>query len=88
MSEAGIWKYFTNSFCRRVLSNAARVETCEGFRPEYNKVISPVISAGLKMTTMCFTFGQFVEEKYKPAFYDAAVSFVHPVTGLFPHASG
>ena len=29
-----------------------------------------------------------MEEKYKPAFYDAAVSFVHPVTGLFPHANG
>ena len=37
---------------------------------------------------MCYTFGRFVEEKYKPAFYDAAVSFVHPVTGLFPHANG
>ena len=36
---------------------------------------------------MCYTFGKFVEEKYKPAFYDAAVSFVHPVTGLFPHAN-
>ncbi len=36
---------------------------------------------------MCYTFGKFVEEKYKPAFYDSAVSFVHPVTGLFPHAN-
>lgn len=26
--------------------------------------------------------GRFVEEKYKPAYYDAAVSFVHPVLGL------
>ena len=37
---------------------------------------------------MCYTFGNFVEQKYKPAYYDAAVSFVHPVTGLFPHANG
>jgi PTS system glucitol/sorbitol-specific IIC component len=36
---------------------------------------------------MCYTFGKFVDEKYKPAFYDAAVSFVHPITGLFPHAN-
>ena len=36
---------------------------------------------------MCYTFGRFVEEKYKPAYYDAAVSFVHPITGLFPHAN-
>jgi len=37
---------------------------------------------------MCYTFGNFVDQKYKPAYYDAAVSFVHPVTGLFPHANG
>ena len=24
---------------------------------------------------------------YKPAFYDSAVSFVHPITGIFPHAN-
>jgi PTS system glucitol/sorbitol-specific IIC component len=36
---------------------------------------------------MCYTFGRFVEEKYKPAYYDATVSFVHPITGLFPHAN-
>ena len=35
----------------------------------------------------CYTFGRFVEEKYKPAYYDACVSFVHPITGLFPHAN-
>lgn len=29
-----------------------------------------------------------MDEKYKPAFYDANVSFLHPVTGLFPHANG
>ncbi len=36
---------------------------------------------------MCYSFGKFLDEKYKPAFYDSAVSFVHPVTGLFPHAN-
>ena len=30
----------------------------------------------------------FLPEKNKPAFYDAAVSFVHPITGIFPHANG
>ncbi len=29
-----------------------------------------------------------MDEKYKPAFYDANVSFLHPVTGLFSHANG
>ena len=31
---------------------------------------------------MAYTFGVFVEEKYKPAFYDAVVSMMHPITGL------
>lgn len=36
---------------------------------------------------MCYSFGRFVEEKYKFAFFDAAISFVHPVLGFFPHAN-
>jgi PTS system glucitol/sorbitol-specific IIC component len=31
--------------------------------------------------------GRFLPEKYKPAFYDSAVSYVHPITGIFPHAN-
>ena len=50
--------------------------------------LAPVLSVIFLTSPMCFTFGRFVEEKYKPAFYDAQVSFVHPVTGLFPHANG
>jgi PTS system glucitol/sorbitol-specific IIC component len=29
--------------------------------------------------------GRFLPERYKPAFYDAAVSYVHPPVGIFPH---
>lgn len=47
----------------------------------------PVLGVLFLANPMCYTFGRFVDEKYKPAFYDAAVSFVHPVTGLFPHAN-
>jgi PTS system glucitol/sorbitol-specific IIC component len=36
---------------------------------------------------MAYTIGRFLPEMYKPAFYDSAVSFVHPITGLFPHAN-
>jgi PTS system glucitol/sorbitol-specific IIC component len=36
---------------------------------------------------MCYSFGRFLDEKQKPAFYDSAVSLVHPITGLFPHAN-
>ena len=36
---------------------------------------------------MAYTFGKFLPERQKPAFYDSAVSLVHPITGLFPHAN-
>lgn len=47
----------------------------------------PVLAVFFLTNPMCYSFGKFVEEKQKPAFYDAAVSFVHPITGLFPHAN-
>jgi len=50
--------------------------------------VLPLLAVIFVTNPMCYTFGRFVEAKYKPAFYDAAVSFVHPVTGLFPHANG
>ena len=50
--------------------------------------VLPVLAVMFLANPMCYTFGRFVDSKYKPAFYDAAVSFVHPVTGLFPHANG
>lgn len=49
--------------------------------------IFPIIAVFFLTNPMCYNFGKFLEEKYKPAFYDAAVSFVHPITGLFPHAN-
>lgn len=50
--------------------------------------ILPIISVLFLANPMCYSFGRFVDEKHKPAFYDATVSFLHPVTGLFPHANG
>ena len=47
----------------------------------------PLMAVFFLANPACYTFGRFLEEKYKPAFYDAAVSFVHPITGLFPHAN-
>ncbi len=45
----------------------------------------PVIAVFFLTNPMAYTFGTFLEERYKPAFYDSAVSFVHPPLGLFPH---
>ncbi|HKH11213.1 MAG TPA: PTS glucitol/sorbitol transporter subunit IIC [Rubrobacter sp.] len=47
----------------------------------------PVMAVFFLTNPMCYTFGTFLEEKYKPAFYDSAVSFVHPPLGLFPHVN-
>lgn len=50
-------------------------------------LVLPFLSVLFLGNPMCYTFGRFVEEKYKPAYYDATVSFVHPITSLFPHAN-
>lgn len=49
--------------------------------------VMPILSVMLLTNPMAYTFGKFVKEEQKPAFYDAAVSFVHPVTGMFPYAN-
>lgn len=47
----------------------------------------PILAVFFLTNPMAYTFGVFLPERYKPAFYDAAVSFVHPILGLFPHAN-
>lgn len=47
----------------------------------------PFLACFFFANPMCYTVGTFVEEDYKPGFYDATVSMLHPITGLFPHAN-
>ncbi|MFJ5963481.1 PTS glucitol/sorbitol transporter subunit IIC [Bacillus sp. NPDC093026] len=49
--------------------------------------LMPILSVLILTNPMAYTFGRFLPEKQKPAFYDSAVSFVHPVTSLFPYAN-
>ncbi len=49
--------------------------------------IFPLVAVMFLGNPMMYTFGRFVDEKYKPAYYDSTASFCHPVTGLFPHAN-
>lgn len=49
--------------------------------------VFPLLAVFFLTNPMCYSFGRFLPEKQKPAFYDSAVSFVHPITGLFPHAN-
>jgi PTS system glucitol/sorbitol-specific IIC component len=47
----------------------------------------PVVAVFFLTNPMAYTLGRFLPEKLKPAFYDAAVSYVHPPLGLFPHVN-
>jgi glucitol/sorbitol PTS system EIIC component len=49
--------------------------------------VLPLLAMFFLTNPMAYTFGMFVEEKHKPAFYDSAVSLCHPITGLFPHCN-
>jgi PTS system glucitol/sorbitol-specific IIC component len=46
-------------------------------------LVLPVLAVFFLTNTM----GRFLPERYKPAFYDSAVSFVHPPLGIFPHVN-
>lgn len=48
-------------------------------------VVLPFLACFFFTNPMAYTMGKFLPEKYKPAFYDSAVSYVHPPLGLFPH---
>jgi glucitol/sorbitol PTS system EIIC component len=48
-------------------------------------ILLPFLSCFFLTNPMAYTMGRFLPEKYKPAFYDAAVSYVHPPLGIFPH---
>lgn len=50
-------------------------------------LVLPFLAVFFLTNPMAYTMGRFLPEPYKPAFYDSAVSFVHPITGLFPHAN-
>lgn len=49
--------------------------------------VMPVLAVLMLTNPICYSFGRFLPERYKPAFYDSAVSFVHPVTTFFPYAN-
>lgn len=48
-------------------------------------IVLPVLSVFFLTNPMAYTMGRFLPERYKPAFYDSAVSYVHPPLGIFPH---
>ena len=55
--------------------------------PLLRYMVVPFLGAFMLGNPMALSMGKFMPEFYKPAYYDATVSFVHPITGLFPHAN-
>lgn len=47
----------------------------------------PFLAVFFLTNPMCYTFGRFLKEEHKASYYDATVSMVHPILGLFPHAN-
>ncbi len=50
-------------------------------------IILPFLAVIFLTNPMAYTMGRFLPEKFKPAIYDSAVSFVHPPLGIFPHVN-
>lgn len=50
-------------------------------------ILLPFLAVLFLTNPMAYTLGRFLPEKFKPAFYDSAVSFVHPPLGIFPHVN-
>lgn len=48
-------------------------------------ILLPVLAVFFLTNPMAYTMGRFLPERFKPAFYDSAVSYVHPPLGIFPH---
>lgn len=69
------------------------VERVEGFCQKITKytilryTLLPVMADIFLTNPAQYTFGRFLKKEHKAAFYDASVSFCHPITGLFPHAN-
>jgi PTS system glucitol/sorbitol-specific IIC component len=50
-------------------------------------LLLPVLAVFFLTNPMAYTMGRFLPERFKPAFYDSAVSYVHPPLGIFPHVN-
>jgi len=53
----------------------------------FRYLLLPIVSVFVLTNPMAYTMGRFLPERYKPAFYDSAVSFVHPPLGILPHVN-
>ena len=70
------------------IENLGRAAARPGFQwYPVRYIILPFVAVFMLTNPMAYTMGRFLPERLKPAFYDSAVSFVHPILGIFPHAN-
>lgn len=70
------------------IENLGRAAARPGFQwYPVRYMVLPFVSVFMLTNPMAYTMGRFLPERLKPAFYDSAVSFVHPILGIFPHAN-
>lgn len=55
--------------------------------PLLNITLLPILSAILLKNPLAYSSSKYLDEREKPAYYDALVSFIHPVTSLIPSAN-
>ncbi|AWW27805.1 PTS glucitol/sorbitol transporter subunit IIC [Acetobacterium carbinolicum] len=49
--------------------------------------LMPMLCMMFSGNPMTYPYARFLPENQKVAFFDASISYCHPVTGLFPHAN-
>ena len=50
-------------------------------------ILMPVVCMVFSGNPMTYPYARFLPQNQRVAFFDAGISFCHPVTGLFPHAN-
>lgn len=50
-------------------------------------ILMPVVCMMFSGNPMTYPYARFLPQNQRVAFFDAGISFCHPVTGLFPHAN-
>ncbi|WP_313956285.1 PTS glucitol/sorbitol transporter subunit IIC, partial [Bacillus pumilus] len=58
------------------------------FPPKYTILpytLIPILSLLIFTNPIPYTFRRFLPQKQKPPFYHSPLSFIHPVTSLFPY---
>jgi len=69
------------------LERIEKIANVLGKNPITRWSLMPMVCMMFSGNPMTYPYARFLPENQKVAFFDAAISYCHPVTGLFPHAN-